>query len=191
VTNNHTSDAVQVESQDVTGYSSFGLMDNTGVQAGSFGYANPSASSSFAGAVFFNSDNHSMKFSTNNGVSPSLTIDSTGNITLPGSAAISNSGAISANQVSTPVLRSAMAANTDLVGTLTVSAGATSSSSYSFTGSYGVAPVCIVQPQSATAATVAAVGAVAPQVSTATLSVNVQTAPTSAVTFGYVCMGRN
>ena len=191
VTDNHTSDAVQVESQDVTGYSSVGLMDNTGAQAGSFGYANPSAVSSFAGAVFFNSDNHTMKFSTNNGVSPSITIDTGGNVILPGSAEVSNSGAISANQVSAPVLRSGTATNTDLVGTLTVGAGATSSSSYSFTGNYSSAPVCVVQPQSATAATVAALGAIAPQVSTAALSVSVQTAPTSAVTFGYECVGRN
>ncbi|HEX4170953.1 MAG TPA: hypothetical protein VHY82_00575 [Acetobacteraceae bacterium] len=190
-TNNHTSDAVQVESQDVTGYSSIGMMDNTGVQAGSFGYANPSAQSAFAGAVFFNSDNHAMKFSTNNGVSPSLSIDAAGNITFPASAGVSNSGVMSAKQVSAPVLRSGTAANTDVVGTLTVSAGATSSASYSFTGGYGSAPVCIVQPQSATPATVAAVGAVVPQVSTTTLSVSVQTAPAAAITIGYECVGRN
>ncbi len=110
---------------------------------------------------------------------------------LPGSAEVSNSGAISANQVSAPVLRSGTAANTDLVGTLTVNAGATSSSSYSFTGSYGSAPVCVVQPQSAAAAD----GCCGWRDCAAGLyggvSVSVQTAPTSAVTFGYECVGRN
>jgi hypothetical protein len=191
VTNNHVSDAIQVESQDVTGYSTVGLLDNTGVPNGSFGYANPSAQSILAGTVFFNSDNHTMTFSTNSGVSPSITIDPAGNITFDGGAAVSNSGGMSAKQVSAPALRSGTAANTDLAGTLTVSAGSTSSSSYSFTRSYGSAPVCIVQPQSTTAASVAAVGAVAPQVSTTTLSVSVQTAPASAITFGYECVGRN
>jgi hypothetical protein len=171
-TNNHTSDAVQVESQDVTGYSSIGLMDNTGAQAGSFGYANPSAQSGFAGQVFFNADYHAMKFSTNNGVSPSMTIDTAGNVALA-------------------ALRSGTAANTDLAGILTVSSGATSSSSYSFSGSYGTAPVCMVQPQSATAATVAALGAIVPQVSTTGLSISVQTAPANAISFGYMCVGRN
>lgn len=191
LTNNHVSDAIQVESQDPTGYSTVGLLDNTGTTNGSFGYANPSAQSILAGTVFFNSVNHTMTFSTNSGVSPSITIDPAGNITFDGGAEVSNSGVMSAKQVSAPVLRSGTAANTDLSGTLTVSAGATSSSSYSFAGSYGSAPVCIVQPQSATAATVAAIGAIAPQVSTATLSVSVQTAPASAITFGYHCVGRN
>jgi hypothetical protein len=148
------------------------MMDSTGAQAGSFGYANPSAQSGFAGQVFFNADNHSMKFSTNNGASPSITIDPAGNVTVT-------------------ALRTGTAANTDVAGTLTVSAGATNSSSYSFSKSYGSAPVCVVQPQSAAAATVGALGAVVPQVSTTALSVSVQTAPASMVTFGYVCVGRN
>ena len=45
--------------------------------------------------------------------------------------------------------------NTDLVGTLALSAGSTTSASYAFTGTYASAPVCLVQPQSATPGVVA------------------------------------
>ncbi len=190
IINNHSSDVVQLQSTDVTGYSAVGFLDNTGAVAGGFGYANPSAQS-VPGTVFFTSVFHNMQFSTNNAGSAALTIDTAGNVILPGSVKVNSSGVISANQVSTPVFRTGTAANTDVAGTLTVSAGATTSSSYSFTGGYGSAPVCIVQPQSATAASVASLGAVVPQVSTTALSVSVQTAPASAITFGYVCVGRN
>jgi len=190
IINNHSSDAVQVQSTDAAGYSAVGFLDNTGAVAGGFGYSNPSAQS-VPGTVFFTSVFHNMQFSTNNAGSAALTIDTAGNVILPGSAKVNSSGVISANQVSTPVFRTGTAANTDVAGMLTVSAGATTSSSYSFVSSYGSAPVCIVQPQSATAASVASVGAVVPQVSTTALSVSVQTAPASAITFGYVCVGRN
>lgn len=83
------------------------------------------------------------------------------------------------------------ASNTDLAGTLVLAAGATSSAALTFANSYANAPVCMVQPQNATAATVQALGGVAPQVSTTGLSVNVGTAPGASVVFGYSCVSRN
>jgi hypothetical protein len=96
-----------------------------------------------------------------------------------------------ANRMYVSGVRSGTAANTDISGTLTLAAGATSSASYSFSGGYSSPPVCMVQTQNATAAQVAALGAMAPQVSATGLSVSVQTAPASAVTLGYECVGRN
>ncbi len=90
-----------------------------------------------------------------------------------------------------PKLRSGVGGNSDVAGTLVVSAGSTSSASYGFAGGYGAAPVCVVQPQSATPGTVQALNGYVPQVSSTTLSVSVGTAPGANVTFGYVCVGRN
>jgi hypothetical protein len=90
-----------------------------------------------------------------------------------------------------PSVASGTASNTDLVGTLTLPAGSTTTASYTFGGSYASAPVCMVQPQNATPATVAAVGAWSAQVSATTLSVTTGAAAGSAVTFGYVCAARN
>ena len=81
--------------------------------------------------------------------------------------------------------------NTDLVGTLMLAAGATSSAGYTFRGGYASAPVCVVQPQSATPAAMQTLGGFSPQVSAGSLSVSVGSAPASAVSFGYLCVARN
>ncbi len=82
------------------------------------------------------------------------------------------------------------AGNTDLVGTLVLAGGATSSAGYNFTGGYASAPVCVVQPQSVSPARVQALGGVVAQVSAGGLSVSVGAAPTGAVTFGYLCVAQ-
>jgi len=88
-------------------------------------------------------------------------------------------------------IASGTSANTDLVGTLTLASGSTTSASYTFTGTYTSAPVCLVQPQSATPSVVAALSSFSAQVTTTGLSVSVGAAPGSNVTFGYLCTGRN
>ncbi len=88
-------------------------------------------------------------------------------------------------------IASGNAANTDLVGTLVVPAGATTSASYSFAGRYASAPVCMVQPQNATPATAQGLAGYVAQVSTGALSVSVGAAPGASVTFGYTCVARN
>ncbi len=101
------------------------------------------------------------------------------------------SSGLSTPTLMTAAISSGNAGNTDLVGTVTLSAGSTNSSGYSFSGSYGSAPVCIVQPQSASAAVVQSLGAYVPQVSGGGLTVSVATAPASNVTFGYHCVAKN
>jgi hypothetical protein len=99
-------------------------------------------------------------------------IDSTGKATLAG-------------------VGSGTASNTDLAGTLALTSGSTASASYTFTGTYASAPVCLLQPQNATPATVSALGAWSAQVSATTLSVSTSASAGSSVTFGYVCAARN
>jgi hypothetical protein len=88
-------------------------------------------------------------------------------------------------------MASGSAGNNDLVGSLTLSAGSTSTAALTFTGTYASAPVCLVQPQNAAPATVSALGGWSAQVSATTLSITVAAAPSTTVTFGYVCVGRN
>ena len=88
-------------------------------------------------------------------------------------------------------LASGTAANTDLVGTLVLPAGATSTAGYSFAGHYGSAPVCLVQPQSTTPAIAQGLAGYVAQVTTAGLTVSVGAAPGVSVTFGYTCVARN
>lgn len=98
---------------------------------------------------------------------------------------------LKAGQVVAPALASGTAANSDVAGMLTLNAGSTSSASYTFAKTYATAPVCMVQPQSAMASSVAALNGFSAQVSATGLSVSVGTAPGAAVTFGYVCVGRS
>ncbi len=93
--------------------------------------------------------------------------------------------------VTAPRLATGTGTNTDLAGTLVVAAGGTVSASYSFSGSYQAAPVCLVQPQSTTPAVAQALNGYLAQVSATGLTVNVGAAPGSAVVFGYVCVARN
>lgn len=106
---------------------------------------------------------------------------------VDGSGNVSAAGTVTAKTA----IASGTAANTDLVGTLVLAAGSTASASYAFTGHYASAPVCMVQPQSATPAVVQGLGAYVAQVSATALSVNAGAAPGSAVTFGYTCVARN
>lgn len=95
------------------------------------------------------------------------------------------------NVTNAAVLRSATATNTDSVGTLTVAAGTTTSTARTFTGTYATTPTCILDTQNATAADKAALGVVAPQVSTTSLSATVSTAPVADVTLQYSCYFHN
>lgn len=106
------------------------------------------------------------------------------------SSSLSNSG-FSTPRVVTAKVASGTGGNTDLVGVLVVGGGSTSSNGYGFTGGYGTAPVCTVQPQNATPAAVQALNGYVPQVSAGGLSVAVGTAPAASVTFGYLCVARN
>ncbi|HLI75531.1 MAG TPA: hypothetical protein VKV02_01200 [Acidobacteriaceae bacterium] len=94
-------------------------------------------------------------------------------------------------EVITPKLASGTVSNTDAVGTLTVGTGSTTSASYSFTGTYASAPVCVVQPQNATPAAALAMNGYVPQVTSGSLSIAVGAAPASSVVFGYQCIARN
>ncbi len=108
-----------------------------------------------------------------------------------GVASYVSASGLRAPGVTAPKLATGTAGNSDLAGVLQVNAGGTGSSSYTFAGSYGTAPVCMVQPQNATPASVQAMGAYVAQVTTSTLVVNVATAPSANVSFGYVCAARN
>ncbi len=94
-------------------------------------------------------------------------------------------------KVTTAAIATGASGNTDLAGVLQVAAGSTTSTGYAFTGAYGTAPVCMVQPQSATPGTVQAMSGFAAQVTASGLQVSVGTAPSVAVTFGYLCLARN
>ncbi len=104
-----------------------------------------------------------------------------------GSGAMTVAGRLTA----TAGVASGNGSNTDLAGTLVLTAGATSSASYNFRGGYASAPVCMVQPQSATPAAVQGLGGYVPQVAAGLLTVSVGSAPTTAVSFGYLCVARN
>ncbi len=106
-------------------------------------------------------------------------------------ASLLGAGGFVTVSVTAPELASGVAGNSDLVGTLQVAGGSTTSTGYGFAGAYGTAPVCMVQPQNATPAAVQALGGYAAQVTANTLSVSVGAAPGGTVTFGYTCVARN
>ncbi len=100
-------------------------------------------------------------------------------------------GGLSTPRVTAQSVASGYGGNTDIAGQLTLPAGSTSSGGYNFTGGYASAPVCVVQPQSASPAVVQALGAYVPQVTASGLTVSVGAAAQSAVVFGYHCIARN
>ena len=107
-----------------------------------------------------------------------------------------SASSLSVSGFSTPAvtatrLRSGVSGNTDLVGTLVVSAGSTTSGTYGFANANGAAPVCVVQPQSTTPAVAQSLSGYVAQVSSNSLSISVGAAPASSVVFGYLCTGRS
>jgi hypothetical protein len=156
------------------------------------GMANSNASS----AVLFGSSGSIIEAIGATGSTPALMVTSGSPSNTGDLADFSNSGGIVAKVlhsgvVVTPGVGSGTSSNTDLVGTLTLAAGSISSASYAFAGTYASAPVCMVQPQSATPSTVSGLTGISAQVTVTSLSVSVGTAPGSAVTFGYICAARN
>ncbi len=176
-------------------------MATSGLQAGSNGKAQiaPGGSAGYSNITLNgnNNDGGRLGFVGGGGTDPDLYVDvpAGGHLrfrigSLFPTITLGSSG-LSAPAVMTAAVASGNSGNTDLVGTVTLAAGSTTSSGYSFSGSYGAAPVCLVQPQSASAAVVQSLGAYVPQVSPGGLTVSVASAPASNVTFGYHCIARN
>jgi|SRR5882672_7484621 len=85
-------------------------------------------------------------------------------------------------------INSGTASNTDLVGSLTVlSGGTTSATPYTFSSS--AARICTVNSQAMTAGAMAAAGPLTPQITATTLNIQFANAVGANTVVGYICHG--
>ncbi len=165
------------------GYCEYDIHDNSNVQVSSLGYGVIAGTSS----VFFGPRNGTAPLYFITGSSPSVRAAMLsngnwcfGNTTCSTQVSIGSSEQFkvsAAGVVTAPSVRSGVSTNTDLDGVLTLAGG---TASYTFTGTYTTAPICVVSDTSALAAS-------RPVVTTTTLTIT----GTGTDVVSYICTGRN